>query len=247
MVIIRSIINYFQKLIKQLYWLYQLQMTSRGVNFNFEFPVIIEGKGLLSFGSNCQLKKRVTIKKARGSKISFGNKGFLDVESNILTNEKGTLLVGENFKLGERTRLFVQNHWEFGNDVKIETHCSIFSREHGYYGRLNIKDGTHIGDNTIIDVTDDINIGNEVAIGPNCVLYTHDHDYTQKDKASWKGGVYTKPISIGDGAWIGSGVTILPGVTVGERCVVAAGSVITKNLDPNSVYGGVPAKLIKSI
>lgn len=247
MVVLKTFINFFKRFIKHVYWLYQLQISTRGVNFKFDFPVVVEGKGTLGFGNHCQLKKRVAIKKARGSKISFGNKGFLDIESNILTNKKGFLIVGDNFKLGERSRLYIQNHWKIGNDVKIETHCSIFSREQGFYGCLTIKDGTHIGDNTIIDVTDNINIGNEVAIGPNCVLYTHDHDYAQTEKAAWKGGVYTKPINICDGAWIGSGVTILPGVTIGERCVVAAGTVITKNLEANSVYGGVPAKLIKSI
>lgn len=247
MVIFKFIINFFQRLIRHLYWIYQLQNASHGVNFTFGFPVIVEGKGSLSFGNHCHLKKNVGLKKAKDSKIIIGNNGFLDNESHILTSEKCCLLVGDNFKLGERSKLYVQNNWEFGNDVKIETYCSIFSREQGFYGCLKIKDGTHIGDNTIIDVTDNINIGYEVAIGPNCVLYTHDHDYSQKEKASWKGGTYTKPITIGDGAWIGSGVTILPGINIGSRCVVAAGSVITKNLEANSVYGGVPAKFIKSI
>ena len=90
-------------------------------------------------------------------------------------------------------------------------------------------------------------IGQSVAIGPNCVIYSHDHTYDSDAPAAWKGPLITKPVTIKDHAWIGSGVTILPGVTVGERAVIAAGSVVTKDVQPNSVYAGIPAKKIKDI
>lgn len=56
-----------------------------------------------------------------------------------------------------------------------------------------------------------------------------------------------KDIVIKNGSWIGARVTILPGVTVGEGCIIAAGSVVTKDCLPNTMYGGVPAKFIKSL
>ena len=64
---------------------------------------------------------------------------------------------------------------------------------------------------------------------------------------AWKGGLVSHPVTVEDGAWVGSGVTILPGVTIGKRAVVAAGSLITKSVESNTIVGGIPAKLIKRI
>ncbi|MBV4357845.1 hypothetical protein KTO63_11845 [Parasegetibacter sp. MAH-26] len=55
------------------------------------------------------------------------------------------------------------------------------------------------------------------------------------------------PITIEDGAWIGSRVTILPGVTIGEKSIIAAGAVVTKDVEPYTLVGGVPAKIIKHL
>ena len=59
--------------------------------------------------------------------------------------------------------------------------------------------------------------------------------------------LFCKPVHIGKKAWIGAGATILPGVTVGENAVVAAGAVVTKDVAPNTIVGGNPAKFIKNI
>ncbi len=59
--------------------------------------------------------------------------------------------------------------------------------------------------------------------------------------------MYPKPIHIGKNVWIGSGAIVLPGVTIGDNSIVGAGSVVTKNVEPNSVVAGNPAKFIKSI
>jgi acetyltransferase-like isoleucine patch superfamily enzyme len=149
--------------------------------------------------------------------------------------------------LGEASRCFVQNDWLIGNNVKIETHCAVFARESEKSGKLVIGNNSNIGDHTIIDLVDDLTIGNDVAIGPNCTLYTHDHIYDDINLPAWKGGIISKPIIIEDGAWVGSSVTILPGITIGKRAVVAAGSIVTKNVETNCIYGGNPAKLIREI
>ena len=122
----------------------------------------------------------------------------------------------------------LRTDWTIGDEVQIATHCAIFSREGGVAGKVQIGDGTHIGDHSIIDCAANVIIGKEVAIGPNCVLYSHDHDYTSESSAAWKGGLICKDIMIEDGAWVGSGVTILPGVTIGKRAVIAAGAVSQK-------------------
>lgn len=80
-------------------------------------------------------------------------------------------------------------------------------------------------------------------IGHNVVLATINHELNPQRRHSMN----YAPIHIGKKVWIGANATILAGVTIGDGAVVAAGSVVTKNVEPNTVVGGVPAKLIKKI
>ena len=89
--------------------------------------------------------------------------------------------------------------------------------------------GIYIGDNTIIE--------------KNVVMKTINYDLNPKTR----GDMWPKPIHIGQNVWIGTGAIILPGVNIGDNSVIAAGSVVTKDVPENSVYGGNPAKLIKNI
>lgn len=247
MVILNFIHYQLKGFIRSGYWLFRLSKVRFGKGAELQFPLQIEGKGGIHFGANAQLKKGCNLGVDANSALRVGDQALLEYKSTILIGSSGSLKVEDDFKLGAHARLYVQNNWHFGNGVKIETHCAIFAREPERSGKLRIGNGTHIGDNTIIDLVDDVIIGEGVALGPNCILYTHDHDYTDKTLPAWKGGLKHQPIIIKNGAWIGSGVTILPGVTIGDRAVIAAGSVVTKSVEPNGIYGGVPAKLIKRI
>ena len=244
MLIIKIIRHFFSLLIRNLYWLYNLSRIKGIRNTSLHFPIKIEGKGSIKIGRGGSLQKRVSLKVATSAQLTIGEKSILDRTVDIQIGKSGNLIIGNRFSCEYGTRLFSSTTWRLGNNVKIATNCAIFSRESGFQGKLLIGDGTHIGDNTIIDVCGDITIGKAVAIGPNCVIYTHDHDYKQHSKPAWKGGVITKQVKIEDGAWIGSSVTILPGVTIGERAVIAAGAVVTKNVNPKTVVGGVPAKVL---
>lgn len=234
------------QLIRQFYWLHRLSKI-KGINeAKLSFPIICEGKGKIELGSSSQLKKHAKLLIAQSAQLTVGERAIFDSNTDIRIGKGGKVKIGPNFSIEYGSRIYTAKAWLFGNDVKIATNCAIFSRE-SEEGILTIGNGTHIGDNTILDITDNLSIGNEVAIGPNCTIYTHDHDYKQANKASWKGGVIKKPVVIEDGAWIGSGVTILPGVIIGGNTVVAAGSVVTKNIPSCEIWGGVPAKFIKSI
>lgn len=68
-----------------------------------------------------------------------------------------------------------------------------------------------------------------------------------EDPSRRAGRYIAEPINIGNGCWIGAGVTILPGVTIGDGTVIGAGAVVTSNCENNSIYAGVPAKLIRRI
>lgn len=88
-----------------------------------------------------------------------------------------------------------------------------------------------------------IYIGNNVLIGHNVVLATLNHEENPKKR----GNLCPSPIKIADDVWIGSNVTILPGVTIGKNAIIAAGAVVTKDVAENTVVGGVPAKYIRDI
>lgn len=86
-----------------------------------------------------------------------------------------------------------------------------------------------------------ITIGDGVLIGHNVVLATLNHDFSPKKRST----LHPAPIVIGENVWIGSNATIVPGVTIGNGSIIAAGAVVTKNVPENVVVGGVPAKIIK--
>lgn len=108
----------------------------------------------------------------------------------------------------------------------------------------------HVGDNfyagyncTMLDYAE-IKIGNNCLIGPNVGIYTTGHNLNPNDR--YKAG-YAKPITIGNDVWIGGHSCIVPGVTIGDGVVVAAGSVVTKDVPSLTMVAGVPAKVIKSL
>ena len=113
----------------------------------------------------------------------------------------------------------------------------------------NIGQFTRIGKNVFINHAcsfldiGGITIEDDVLIGPKVNLITEGHPLTPSERKA----LTVKPIVIKRNAWIGAAVTILPGVTVGENAVVAAGAVVSKDVPANTVVAGVPAKVIKNI
>jgi acetyltransferase-like isoleucine patch superfamily enzyme len=88
-----------------------------------------------------------------------------------------------------------------------------------------------------------ISIGDGALIGHNVVLATLNHDIDPRKRST----LHPAPISIGQDVWIGANATVLPGVTVGDGAIIAAGAVVTKDVPANVIAGGVPAKIIKKI
>ena len=109
----------------------------------------------------------------------------------------------------------------------------------------------HIGDNffanhgcVILDGAP-VRFGDNVFIGPLCGFYTATHPLDVERRN--KGLEWAKSITVGNNVWIGGGVHVLPGVTIGDNAVIAAGAVVNKDVPANTLVGGVPAKFIKNL
>ena len=112
-------------------------------------------------------------------------------------------------------------------------------------GDVVIGDHTRIGlHNTIIGP---VEIGNNVNLAQGITVTALNHNFSDANKRIDEQGVSTNPVTIEDDVWVGANAVILPGVTIGEHCVVAAGAIVTKDVPPHSLVAGVPAKVIKKI
>lgn len=129
-------------------------------------------------------------------------------------------------------------------DSPIDNTTTVFAPFYTNFGKF-IKIGKNVFINhacTFLDMGG-ITIEDNVLIGPKANLITENHPLNPADRKA----LITKPIIIKKNAWIGAAATILPGVTIGENSVVAAGAVVSKDVPANVVVGGVPAKIIKTI
>lgn len=125
-----------------------------------------------------------------------------------------------------------------GAFIKPPFHC-----DYGY----NIHIGEHFFANfdcVFLDAAP-ITIGNNVMVGPKTCIYAIGHPLDAEERKRSIG--LPSPVTIGDNVWLGGGVTILPGVTIGENTVIAAGSVVTKDVPANVVAAGNPARVIKNL
>lgn len=134
--------------------------------------------------------------------------------------------------------LFTELLGEFGDGAEIRPpfHC-----DYGHQTRFGHRSFANFG-LVILDVAP-VSIGDDVQIGPNVQLLTATHPLDaglRRDK--WEAA---EPISIGDNVWLGGGVIVCPGVTIGANTVVGAGSVVTRDLPPDVVAVGNPARLLR--
>ena len=127
-------------------------------------------------------------------------------------------------EIDETLRIFTPFHINYGKKTTFGRDCFVnFGCTFLALGGITIEDG--------------------VFIGPHCVLATEYHPENPKTRHS----LLTKPIVVKRNAWLGANVTVLAGVTIGENAIVAAGSVVTKDVPDNMVVAGSPARVIREI
>ena len=127
-----------------------------------------------------------------------------------------------------------------GDDTLIQ---SPFRCDYGYNIRIGRRSFINYG-GILLDVAP-ITIGDEVLIATNVQILTATHPLDAHRRRAW--WELAKPISIADGVWIGGGALILPGVSIGENAVVGAGAVVTRDVAPNTVVVGNPARVVREL
>ena len=137
-------------------------------------------------------------------------------------------------------------NFECGNLYISEGSRIIVASHQGAFGKLKIGNGVYINHYSIIDCHFSITIGDGANIGPHCYIGDFDHDITLNNKSnSVNSDGIALPVVIEKNVWLGAGVVVLKGVTISEGAVIGAGSVVTKNIPPNAIFAGNPAKFIR--
>ena len=145
------------------------------------------------------------------------------------------------FNFGQKKiRAYFANKYlkKCGKNVNIQKKA-IFS------SRCEIGDNSGIGMNS--HLYGKVVIGDNVMMGPECIIYTQNHAFDRTDiPMCLQGFQEEKTVIIGNDVWIGGRVIILPGVHIGNGCIIGAGAVVTKDVPDYAIVGGNPAKIIKT-
>jgi len=131
-----------------------------------------------------------------------------------------------------------------GSSCYLGFNCKLYASKSS---KVDIGSNIAVNSNVMINARGKgkIFIGDNVLIGPNVVIRSNNHSYQNTLKLIKDQGMDYGEIIINNNVWIGSNCVILPNCTIGEGSIIAAGAVVTKDIKPNTIVGGVPAKLIK--
>lgn len=169
---------------------------------------------------------------------------FAFIEAGVEMRGVGSIELGNRVIIRNRCAL---NGWSPCSKLQINDFAHLDSgvdiRTHTG-GTIQIGRRTYIGPNVCIAGPGDVSIGEDCLIASNVGIYANNHTYSDRSVPINQQGVTARGIKVGDDCWLGSGVKILDGVTIGRGCVVGAGAVVTKDLPSYSIAVGVPATVI---
>lgn len=136
---------------------------------------------------------------------------------------------------------------EIGAGARFDGHLELLNLHTGTLEHLRIGAGSFVGHGVLLDLASEIRMGRHVAIAPRAMILTH---AAPAEHGRLRQGPYppmTAPVIIEDDAWIGAGAILLAGVRVGQGAVVAAGSVVTRDVPPHTLVAGTPARPVKQL
>ncbi|MEG2172532.1 MAG: DapH/DapD/GlmU-related protein [Desulfovibrionaceae bacterium] len=152
-----------------------------------------------------------------------------------------------------------------GSQIRIGAACSLIStsqratagtifapvrlRTHGPDAKIILEEGVELSGTSITARSQHIHVGKYVLFAPNCCIVDSDfHAHWPPERRHLDPGYERDaPVTIGDHVWLGLGVIILKGVTIGEGAIIAAGSVVTRDIPPRTLAAGSPAKVVKNL
>lgn len=130
--------------------------------------------------------------------------------------------------------------------VKVAGDCDPFFGIRFASNRVTFSEGSSARDCFFDNTAERVTLGRNVRVGGGTAFLTRGHPIGGPERRHGHGDI-DRPITVGDGSWIGYGVTVMGGVTIGPGCVIAAGALVTKDCEPNGMYAGVPAKRIRGL
>ncbi len=129
-----------------------------------------------------------------------------------------------------------------GRKVMIWEHCQIDSPK-----KLELGSNVSINRGCIINAAGGVRIGNDTLLGPGVIIYSQNHRFDSEDIPIRKQGYVLKNVEIGNNVWIAARATILPGVKIGDNCVVGSSTLVAKDIPPNTLVVGNPGKVVRKI
>jgi len=153
-----------------------------------------------------------------------------------------SVLIDENVRISLTSPFFISKK----GSVRIKDGSQLSNGFicDAYGGNVLIGENTFIGPNVIIYGHGDVTIGDNCLVAMGCKIIAANHTYALGTNINMQKNIF-KPIVIGNDVWIGADTKVLAGVIIGDGCVVAAGSVVTKSIPANTIVAGIPARAIK--
>ncbi len=176
--------------------------------------------------------------------------GFIFLGRHTKIKFRKKISVGRTFSIGDNVEInaLSKEGVKIGNNVSIQKNtiieCTGVIRDLGI--GLEIGNNVGIAQNCFIQVRGKVVIGNDVIFGPGVYVFSENHNFDDPDLPVVVQGETRIGVTIEDGVWIGSRAIILDGVRIGRNSIVAAGSVVNKDVPAYSIVAGIPAKVIRN-
>jgi|TARA_B110000259_G_C13971751_1_gene385022 acetyltransferase-like isoleucine patch superfamily enzyme len=189
----------------------------------------------------------------RGLRFITSNKKFnkIFVGKALILHNKTNIKIGNNVTIGDYVTLSGLGNrlLDIGDNVTIGSmsHVIISTSYNNIGSHISIGNNVGFGEFAYLGGGGGLNIGDETIIGQYFSAHPENHVFGNNTLKIRDQGVTRLGINIGKNCWIGSKVTILDGVSVGDNCVIASGAVVNKSYSSNKLIGGVPSKVIKEI
>lgn len=210
-------------------WVYPSLFAKFGSSVRIQPGVEFVQPRHIEIGNNVKIDRGVYLSSAATNKTQVGN-------NRVCLEERVNLKFGVQIDtFGNNSQIYLRKQ------VILDRGVDLRALDKGY---IEIGEATYIGPYTCMAGPGRIVIGRGCLIGSHSGIYGNNHNFADPTRQIAQQGITCKGIVIEDDCWLGSGVRVLDGVTIGKGSVIGAGAVVTKDIPPYSVAVGVPAKVI---